>query len=226
MYTTAKTKGEKVLPEGVYSIVGHLQVLSESKSFAEGRTVANIIESLYGKKYYDIKDKAYKEISYGDIAILLRDANKDADKFAIELRKRKIPFSAPSKDSIANYPEVAKIIDILKLIDCYNQDIPLASVLKSELGNLTDGELLLIRKFTPKGSFVDAVNNYMTCQTDEISDKLKEFNDYFSSVRLLAEFTPCGELIAKIVSEKGIDIKILPYRTLSCQLFLQSNNNL
>ncbi len=212
MYTTAKTKGEKVLPEGVYSIVGHLQVLSESKSFAEGRTVANIIESLYGKKYYDIKDKAYKEISYGDIAILLRDANKDADKFAIELRKRKIPFSAPSKDSIANYPEVAKIIDILKLIDCYNQDIPLASVLKSELGNLTDGELLLIRKFTPKGSFVDAVNNYMACQTDEISDKLKEFNDYFSSVRLLAEFTPCGELIAKIVSEKGIDIKILSQR--------------
>ena len=212
MFSITKSKGETVLPEGVYSVVGHLNVLTQNKCFAEGRAVANLIETLVGKSYYDVKTNSYKSIDYSSIAILLRDANKDADKFAVEFSRLGIPFCAPSKDSIANYPEVAKIIDLLKLIDCFNQDVPLASVLKSEVGKVTDRELLKIREFTPEGSFVDAVNLYIKNKDDEISNKLKEFENYYNSLRVLSEFTPCGELIAKVVSEKGIDVKILSSR--------------
>ena len=209
MFSVPKAKQEKILPEGVYSVVGHLNILTKNSSFSEGVAVANLVESLIGQEYYDVKEKRLKSIDYGDIALLLRDANKDADKYREYFARRAIPISAPSKDSIANYPEVAQVIDILKLINCYNQDIPLASVLKSKIGNLSDRDLLTIRKFTPKGSFVDAVKNYAENNVDEISAKISSFEQYFNGIRLLAEFTPCGELLAKIVSEKGIDVQIL-----------------
>ena len=209
MYTTHVSSAERILPQGVYSVLGHLEVLKQNKAFAEGAMVANLIENLYGKKYYDIKSKSEKTINYGDIAILLRDANKDADKFTAELVKAGISVSAPSKDSIANYAEVALAINILQLIDCYNQDVALASVLKSEIGQLCDSDLLAIRKFTPSGPFWFAVQEYANNNENQLSEKIKEFERYFAGVRVLAEFTPCGELLAKIVSEKGIDIKIL-----------------
>lgn len=209
MYVAQKSKGEKLLPKGVYTVTGHLEILKESKGFAEGRAVAKLVENLVGKDYYDIKSGSIKSIDYGDIALLLRDANKDADKFSTELIRAGIPVSAPSKDSIANYAEVALAINILQLIDCYNQDVPLASLLKSEIGKVSDSELLQIRKFTPTGSFAEAVIAYAKNNNDELALKLNEFEAYFNSVRLLAEFTPCGELLAEVVREKGIDIKIL-----------------
>ncbi len=209
MYLAPKSKGEKLLPKGVYTVTGHLDILKEGKCFSEGRAVAELVENLVGKEYYDIKSGSVKSIDYGDIALLLRDANKDADKFSAELIRAGIPISAPSKDSIANYSEVALAINILQLIECYNQDIPLASLLKSEIGKISDSELLQIRKFSPQGTFAEAVISYAKNNQDELALKLNEFEEYFNSVRLLAEFTPCGELLAEVVREKGLDIKIL-----------------
>ena len=209
MYVAQKSKGEKLLPKGVYTVTGHLEILKQSKCFTEGRAVAELVENLVGKDYYDIKSGSVKSIDYGDIALLLRDANKDADKFSTELIRAGIPLSAPSKDSIANYAEVALAINILQLIDCYNQDVPLAALLKSEIGKVSDSELLQIRKFTPDGSFAEAVIAYAKSNEDELALKLREFEEYFNNVRLLAEFTPCGELLAEVVREKGLDIKIL-----------------
>jgi ATP-dependent helicase/nuclease subunit A len=181
MCLAKKYKGEKQLPEGVYTVVGHLNVLKDSKCFAEGRAVAELVENLVGTQYYDIKSGKLKSVDYGDIAILLRDANKDADKFSTELIRAGIPLSAPSKDSIGNYSEVALAINILQLIDCYNQDIPLASVLKSEIGKVSDSELLQIRKYTPKGSFVEAVKAYADSNQDELAQKLIQFEEFFNS---------------------------------------------
>jgi ATP-dependent helicase/nuclease subunit A len=212
MCLAKKYKGEKQLPEGVYTVVGHLNVLKDSKCFAEGRAVAELVENLVGTQYYDIKSGKLKSVDYGDIAILLRDANKDADKFSTELIRAGIPLSAPSKDSIGNYSEVALAINILQLIDCYNQDIPLASVLKSEIGKVSDSELLQIRKYTPKGSFVEAVKAYADSNQDELAQKLIQFEEFFNSIRMLAEFLPCGEILAEVVRSKGLDIKILSSR--------------
>ncbi len=207
-----KNKREKIIPSGVYSVINHLKTVKNERFFNEGRMIGELIEKLVGESYFDIKSGQVKSIDYGDIAILLRDANKDADSFTSELIRAGIPVSAPSKDSIANYAEIAMMVDLLRLIDCYNQDIPLVSVLKSEIGKISDAELLKIRKYTPSGSFVDAVYTYSLIQTDETALKLQAFSEYFSKVRLLAEFMPCGELLDQIVREKAIDIKLLSSR--------------
>ncbi len=209
MCSVKKSECEKILPEGVYSVTGHLKVLRESKVFAEAICAVDLINELIGQDYYDIKSGKIKRIEYGDIALLLRDANKDADAYASYFERAQIPYSAPSKDSIANYPEVKQMVDILRLINCYNQDIELASALKSELGKVSDKELLSIRKACPQGSFVDAVNEYRITKSDDLSQKLQDFDCYFNGIRTLAEFTPCGELLAKIVSDNGIDVKLL-----------------
>ena len=207
-----KNKREKIIPEGIYSVVNHLKSIKSERVFNEGKLIAELVENIVGKRYFDIKSKGYKTIDYSDIAILLRDANKDADAYTSELVRAGIPVSAPSKDSIANYAEIAMMVDLLKLIDCYNQDIPLASVLKSEIAKLTDAELLKIRKLTPSGNFVDAVYNYRISQTDETALKLQRFEEYFNRLRLLSEFMTCGELLDQIVRENAIDINLLSSR--------------
>ncbi len=210
--TTEKSKFENQLPDGVYSVVKHLKKLKQGNFFAEGMLVCELIENLVGKKeYYDIKNKQFKTVDYSDIVILLRDSNKDADLFTEQLARAGIPFSAPSKDSIANYAEVAFAVDLLRLIDCYNQDVALASVLKSKVVGLSDADLLKIRKFTPEKTttFALAVRNYAKQNEDELAQKLNDFEKYFEEIRILAEFTPCGELLAKIISEKGIDLQLL-----------------
>ena len=202
------------LPEGIYSVVNHLEFIKNNPKRAgleEAKIMVDFVNGLLGKDYYDIKTNQYKKLQEGDITILLRDANADADKFAVEFARAGIAVNAPSKDSIANYAEIAQAIDLLKLIDCYNQDIPLASVLKSEVGGFTDAELLQIRKAFPKGTFVEAVDAY-ACKDDEIALKINAFNEYFKGIRLLADFMPCGELLAKIVREKGIDLKLISAR--------------
>lgn len=212
MLLTLKSKAENAFPQGVYSVVKHLKLLGENKCFEEGRQIAELISKIYGTSYYCIKEKRWKSVDYGDIVILLRSANADCDKYAQELIRAGIPVSANSKRSIAEYAEIALAVNILQLIDCYNQDIALAAVLKSPIGNLTDSDFMQIRRAYAKGTFVEITEKYALEYDDEISKKLHAFKKYFDDIRLIAEFIPCDELLAKIVRDKGIDISLLSSR--------------
>jgi len=210
-----KNSAESRLPDGVYGVVRHLKKMRDGGFFAEGAYVAKLILEVYGKEIYVGKDGKKKKIDFGDIAILLRSANTMGDAYAKELIAAGIPVSADSKNSIANYSEIVFLVDLLKLIACFNQDIPLASVLKSPICGLTDAELYSIRKFTPKGSFVNAYRAYLAEKgaTDEpLALKLKDFDEYMSKVRLFASFMPCDELLARIIREKQIDVMLLSSR--------------
>lgn len=205
-YAVEKSARDDVRLRGVYGVVKHLQAESEYSCFKEGRFIASLIESLYGKEIQTGKDGKIKKIGYGDITILLRSANSSGDEYAKELIACGIPVSASSKKSIAEYSEIALLMDLLKLISCFNQDIPLASVLKSPIGGVTDSELFTLRKSLDGGSFSDAYRNYISNYSDDLSEKLKAFDEYFSRVRLLAEFLPCDELLSTVIREKSLDI--------------------
>lgn len=157
----ARGKKEKTLPSGVYGVVKHLDVLKKSDGFAEGRLVCGIIESLIDSEYYDVKDGAYKKLNYGDFCLLLRNTKNSGDKYVNELIRAGIPVAASSRKSIGEYPEISFLTNFLKLIGCFNQDIPLVAALKSPVGNLTDAELLNIRKFCKTGSFCEAYRAYL-----------------------------------------------------------------
>lgn len=205
-------KGEKVLPKGVYGVTRHLDVLSEGAGFAEGRLAADIILEAVGQKFFDVKTQNYCEITFGDCAILLRNTKGSGDKFVSEFIKAGIPVAASSRKSIGEYPEIAFLTDLLRLIGCFNQDIPLVSVLKSPVGGVLDGELLKIREAYPKCGFCEAYRAYIAEKTDELSEKLRAFEEYIEKIRLLSAFMPCDELLQTIVREKRIDLEYLSAR--------------
>lgn len=212
IHLVKKNASENCLPDGVYGVVKHLEKMNDGECFAEGAYIAKLIDGLRGKEIYIGKNGEKRKIELKDFAILLRNANAVGDAYAKELIAYGIPVSANSKNSIGEYAEIAFLIDLLKLIGCFNLDIPLASVLKSPIGGLNDAELFSVRKFTPKGSFVDAYRTYIREKTDELSDKLKRFDEYMNKVRLMAEFMPCDELLSKIIRDKQLDVNWLASR--------------
>lgn len=212
-YAVEKCVKEDVFPEGVYSVVKHLKNNESNTFFAEGAFIATLINQLVGKQIEIGSGGKTKKLEYGDIAILLRNANSVGDDYAKELIASGIPVSANSKTSIGEYGEIAFLVDLVKLISCFNQDIPLASVLKSPIGGLTDAELFAIRKAYDKVSFVDAYRSYCTEKDDDLSDKLKKFDEYFAHLRLRADFMPCDELLASVIRENAIDVKVLASKT-------------
>lgn len=209
IHVVKKSENESSLPEGVYGVVKHLECMKGGGFFAEGAYIAELIEGLIGKQIPCGKNGEEKKIEFGDIAILLRNANSTGDSYARELVAAGIPVSASSKKSIGDYAEIAFLIDLIKLIVCFNQDIPLASVLKSSIGKVTDSELYAIRRYSPKGSFVDAYRAYLAERDDELALKLRAFDEYFEKIRLMAEFMPCDELLTDIIRENAIDVTLL-----------------
>lgn len=205
-YAVERSARENSKPKGVYGVVKHLEEENEDGYFREARFIASLILDIHGKPYQTGKDGKSEKIDYGDITILLRSANSSGDEYAKELIACGIPVSASSKRSIGEYAEIAFVMDLLRLIACFNCDIPLASVLKSPVGNVSDAELYRIRKSSGGGSFVDAYRNYINEFDDELSAKLKAFDEYFAKIRLLADFMPCDELLSLIVEEKSVDV--------------------
>ncbi len=207
-YMVEKSVAEENEIQGVYSVVKHLEKIKNS-TFSEGEAVAQIIADIYGKPFFDIKSGTQKNIDYGDITILLRNANNTADKFVKQLIRAGIPVSASTKNSIGEYAEVQLAINVLQLINGFNQDIPLVAVLKSPIGKLTDSELMQIRKNHQRGSFCDAYREFLLNGSGYLWEKLNAFDGYFKGIRALADFMPCDQLLTKIMRDSYWDIQLI-----------------
>lgn len=205
-------KKEKNKMPGVYGVVKHLKNLLSCDGFEEGKAAATLIESVVGTEIYDLKLNKKRPATYGDVAVLLRNTKGIADKYARELTRAGIPVGVSSKKSSGDYPEIAFLRDLILLISCFNQDVPLVSVLKSKIGDLTDAELFKIRENSKNGAFYEAYRAYLKDKKDDLSEKLKAFDEYFTKIRLLSAFLPCDELLGMIVREKQIDVAVLSMR--------------
>lgn len=173
--------------------------------------VSKIIESELEKTYYDPKEKTYKKVTYGDIAILTRNRkNKFVNDLVSGLVKHGIPVTSDAQVNVCDYPDIKMLINVLKLVDCFMQDLPLASTLKSPIGNLTDEELYKIARFYEDNfgrdgsGFYTAYEFYVKKAKDELCDKLKKFNAYVDRIRFLSDFIGASGVLKKIVADKNI----------------------
>ncbi len=174
--------------------------------------IANIINDELGKKYYDIKSKdggSEKEVTLKDIAILTR--SKTAEHFRAMLSgliKRGIEVETEAVDDVCDYPEIQVLVSVLKLVDCFVQDVPLAIVLKSVIGGFSDEDLAEIsflysdyckQNKTRPDSFYDA---YVYCKDNLntlLGKRLRDFHKEFSDLRKLADFTSAGTVLEKVM---------------------------
>ena len=199
--------------EGVYS-VKKADALGMAKEDVgtEEKLVYRLICDALGKKYYDIKSKTEKEVTYGDIVILMRSVTGLGEKIINYLVKKGVPVSAETKEGIGDYPEIKTLVNFIKLISLAEQDVPLANTLL-DFFNVSDEELAEIRSYGDKfidryATFYDVVKAYALLD-NELAEKLKAFFIYLDKTRVLLEFATAGDVLTRVISETGYDAKIM-----------------
>ena len=201
-------EGDEIL-EGVYSVSKNAGKLSKKVYDSEVATIVKLIENAVNTKYFDLKEKCEKSVSYGDICVLLRSTNSTLSEKLVEaLLLKDIPVSTGGKKSIEGYPEIKVLINLVNAVCSVQDDISLASVLL-HFYNFNESELAVIRKATSKKtSLYKSLKNYSQKGLEQ-SFKVQQFLDSFDKIRLLSAYSPAGEIINKLISQSGYDCKIL-----------------
>jgi len=179
-----------------------------NKRFTECVMVATGIKRMVESGEFLVTEgETMRPVRYGDIAILLRSAKDWKDIMASALEEAGIPLKESSTTGYFNAPEVLLTLSLLEIIDNPMQDIPLAAVLKSPIGNFSSRELALIRAQNPRGSFYRAVSECMKLTEDpemgDIAKRLKTFFEEIEEFRRQAVYLPVNELIELVVTKTG-----------------------
>ncbi len=171
----------------------------------EARFVANKIKKLVDSKFqiWDAKNNRYRDVQYKDIVILLRSTSNIAPIYEQEIINLDMPVFSDSSQEYLDSIEIQTIMSLLRIIDNPMQDIPLVTVLRSNIGKFTDDELVQIR-------LSDKYDNFYTCMqkakidvTPQLKNKIQNFLDNLDKWRKEQEYLALDELIWKIYIDTG-----------------------
>ncbi len=202
----------------VYNLLDDLKGLADKSVGNIAFLIDKIVREELGKTYYDAKEEKFREISYSDIVIL----NKNSDNEYVytlvkDLLKLGVPIASKVSENICTYPEIEILINLLKLIDCKDQDFPLVSVMKSPIGNFTEEELmdiaLLYRQaenFDRKQSrFFLAYLYALENAPSPLKEKLVALDKYIEELRFLADFTGASGILEKAIDDCNFESYII-----------------
>ncbi len=145
-----------------------------------------------------------RPVQYRDIVILTRSMKGFADVFAEVLGRYGIPVCAGAKEGYFDTMEIGLLLEYLKVMNNQKQDIPLAAVLKSYFGGMTDEELAQIKGEYQKLRFYEAVAVYRKEGTDtQIREKLERCLGKLEYFRNMASYMALHELLERIFQETG-----------------------
>ncbi len=121
---------------------------------AEAVMVAQKLRELKdcGVNVYDKEEKSYRPLRWQDMAILLRAVKGKSQILLEKLRDCDIPAYAEVDAGYFEEKEVSLVLALLAIIDNAHQDIPLAAVLHSMIGEMTAEELAMIRADSEEGA--------------------------------------------------------------------------
>ncbi|HEY4552361.1 MAG TPA: helicase-exonuclease AddAB subunit AddA [Bacillaceae bacterium] len=131
------------------------------QSRLEARYMSRKIREMVDRRYpiYDLKKGATRPVQYRDIVILLRSMTWAPDIME-EFKDAGIPVYANVNTGYFEATEVAIMMSLLKMIDNPDQDIPLASVMRSPIVGLNEEELAHIRLYSKRGSYYEAAKQF------------------------------------------------------------------
>ena len=178
----------------------------ESPREREARAVAHRIKELLQNG--SVLDKAagtYRAPEYRDMVILIRSIKGWADIFSTILAEEGIPAYAGSREGYFETYEVSVLLDYLKILDNFMQELPLTAVLTSPFVGLNAAQLADIRNAYPDVPFYEAVEKYAAAEIREgkLQGILKEFLETFRSFREMVPYTAIHDLLWHIIEDTG-----------------------
>lgn len=177
-------------------------VIIENSEEAEILEKTVLEARLVAKKINELVLKGYK---YKDMAILLRSPNMTAPIYEKELIEQGIPVFSDTSSQYLETIEIDTIISLLKIIDNPLQDIPLVTVLRSQIAGFTDNELLEIRLKDRNCPFFKALQKASSEYEENLTlrDKVSRFLQMLEDFKTSEKELPLDELIWKIYSDTG-----------------------
>ncbi|OEH92427.1 helicase-exonuclease AddAB subunit AddA [Bacillus solimangrovi] len=172
----------------------------------EAQLVAQKIKQMLedGYEVMDKETKQMRKMTFRDVVILMRSFVW-APTIIEEFKKAGLPVYAELSTGYFEAIEVAIMMSLLKTIDNPHQDIPLASVLRSPVVDLSENDLALIRMADPKGSYYEAMQQFLkVAEKDQNSYiKVTTFYEKLQDWRTRARQGSLSELIWHIYRETG-----------------------
>lgn len=171
-----------------------------------------------GIRVWDKEKAGYRRAEFRDIVILLRSVSGWAEEFTEVLSSQGIPAFAESRTGYFNTMEVETILNFLAVLDNPMQDIPLASILKSPFGKVTDSELAHLQaryracaEQTEKTGLYGAVQAFLKAvradgpeTSDQVlAEKLSGIMGKIAALRDEALYLTMHELLYRIYDETG-----------------------
>ena len=157
-----------------------------------------------GQKVTDKQTGQLRDAEYKDIVILLRSISGWADTFAKVLAEEGIPAHTTSQTGYFGTIEIQTILSMLSVMDNPLQDIPLASVLVSPIGNFTGEELAEIRAASKEHLYFWALEEYAQYgESEELQKKSEDFLQLLKQLRGMTVYTPIHKLIQDMLSITG-----------------------
>ncbi len=129
-------------------------------------------------------------VEYKDITVLFRALSGYAEPFTEVFAELGIPAIVEKQSGYFSAQEVAVVLNALRIIDNPLQDIPLVSVLRSEMVGMTEEELALVRIAAKKEekeyrkSFYEAAGLFL-----EASEEERDAEEVVQARRKLLRFT-------------------------------------
>ncbi|MBQ4515359.1 MAG: helicase-exonuclease AddAB subunit AddA [Clostridia bacterium] len=168
----------------------------------EAELAAKQISELISGGYQILTKSGYRTISYKDICILLRKTKDWANIFRLTLSKYGIPCYSESGGGFLESAEVEIMMSLLKIIDNPYQDLPLLSVLRSQMFNFTTNDLAKIRAADKKGSFYDALLK-ISEEESPTATQVRLFLEKLNLFRKQSKYMQLDELIWALYSQTG-----------------------
>ncbi len=183
-----------------------------AKFALEARVVASKIKELInedtGQYILDEETGEYRLAQYRDIVILARSIKGFGEVFYNELMAADIPVYLEDTKGYFDATEVKTVMELLSVIDNSRQDIPMAAVLLSPMGALTENELALVCDYNvklgnKKLSLYEKCLYYIEKKDDALSLKLKGIIDIIVSLKEAKKSLNISDLIWRALDMTG-----------------------
>ncbi|WP_416150503.1 helicase-exonuclease AddAB subunit AddA [Salipaludibacillus sp. HK11] len=199
LQSSRKDEGENETPRESFEEELETSQLEARAMIAE---MKRLIQSKYPVFDKDLNQS--RPIMYRDIVILMRSMPW-AETIMEECKKASIPVYADLSTGYFHAIEVRVMMSVLKIIDNPYQDIPLASVLRSPIMNLTEIELAEIRLFAKGAPYYEAL---IIAASDENEDeslrnRCHDFIQQLSIWRKRSKTGSLSELIWQLYQDTG-----------------------
>jgi len=188
---------------------------SETKRFNEALTIAEEIKNIISsdRLIWDKDEGVQRPIKYSDIAVLYRSLKSSASIIESAFVAKGIPCYLDGNNDLYQTVEVGQILEILKLIDNAQSEIPLACTLRSPMFMFDENELLQIR-MQSQTSFCDAfygICSYKYKVSPALAKKCRNFNNQLTLWRNASGFLSVEELIQRIYTDTNIYSIVLSF---------------